>query len=633
MNRRVRSAGFVFTAVLVLLRANTGIAYAQDAPGSSPSPSPSPVPGTITWSLDGQNLYIDQRTHGAGITPPEGAEFGNGSPLSPNTPYDLWTSAVQIPGTAALLQYRVTPAYHGRSFDASLQLGAGFSSGSTANLMYWGENLLPTFNPHLGNQALRYAIIFPVSANSDYATAFRFSVLSGALSARDGSWAARAGYFDLTQSERFVFIQPAFTSVTPALGVAPAETLNAQPPLLDSWPSPEPGLPLLGVDVTANRGLASFELSSAALPALPGTSAHITIGSAVIDHGQGTRYAAEFLHLSTGGLPISTTTMYGAGATTVGGPQGELPVSVLGGQRATIAGVAASFHVSGSLEAAIQAARQWYDAAGVFEPGTQRPGAYYRAALKTKHGRATAAAEWFRFEPRYATAILPYGVPENVWSSAWSWPGQWLKSNYQLNDNTAIGVNRQGFRLKYFVDGGPLEWRAQYANYRQIDAATLANVHQTGFVDGFFLPQLDAFATLGSQAQYAAWLAWHRPFGTITFDYVVDAEHRPAFAQHPEDLVDYVAPQIALTYSRSIAQNAVVAGGYARYGMKGTWATTPLDYGESTYFAGTQIRESKTAATLVQFRHNSFTGLPSEPAGASPDFGANLIIVEERLTI
>ena len=538
---------------------------------------------------------------------------------------------MQIPGTDGLFQYRATPTYHGKDLFASVQLGAGFVTGSVSNAAYWGENLLPTFNPHLGNQALPYKIVFPTSVNADYGQNFRFSLLSGSIGANDGSWSARAGYFDLAQSDRFIFIQPSFTNVIPTLAVAPAESLGNGAPTLPSWPSAEPGLPLLGLDFTAHKGLASFELSNAALPALVGTSARVTLGSAVIDHGEGTRYSAEVLHTWTGGDPILTSTMFGEGAMTVNSPQGELPISTLGGQRATIAGVSANFHATKALDGEVDVARQWYDADDVVEPGTQKPGGYYHVSLTRKINRLTATAEWFRFEPRYATVILPYGVPENVWSAAWAWPGQWLKSNYQLNDNTALGVNRQGYRFKYFVDGGPFEWHLQYAKYKQVDFATLQNVLQTGFVDGFFLPQSDTFGTRGAQTQYAAWLAWHPSFATVTVDYVVDGEYRPAYAAQPEDLVDYVAPQTAVTFSRQLNPETLVAVGYGRYAMKGTWATTPIDYGQSTFYGGAEFQESKTADLFVQYRHSSFDGLPSFIGGPSPVFTANLVIVEQRI--
>lgn len=606
-------------------------AAAQDA--ATPSPSPTPLAGSVTWKIDGQQLFIDSQTGGPGISPPEGSGFATGAPLAPNTPYDTWSSAPQVPGLAGILQYRATPQYNGRHISISLDLGLGFVTGSVTNAAYWGENLLPTYNPHLGNTALPYAIVFPTNANGDRTDAFRASVLTGTIGAPDGSWAAKGGYFDLTQTDRFVFIQPAFTSVTPSLGIAPSESIGNGAPALAWWPTPDPGLPLLGLDFTARRGIASAELTQALLPALPGTQARVSMGSAVVDHGEGTRYTAQISHITTSGASISTTTMFGADATTVPGPQGNLPVSTIGWQNATIVGASVSFHATRAIDATIELGRQWYDAKNVIEPGSQRAGGFYHLALTQKNRRATTTIEAFRFEPRYATTILPYGIPENIWSSAWSWPGPWLKSTYQVNDNSAFGINRQGLSVKYALDGGPFELHARVMRDEQIEESTLSNVHQTGFVEGFFLPQIDGFGTRGEQSQYAAWIAWHPNFGTLTLDYVVDVEHRAAATSHPEDLVDYAAPQAMLTYSRRLSQSAIVAGGYGYYAMKGTWATTPLNYGEGTYFIGAELQESKQGGLFVQLRHNSFGGTPSSIQGPSPDFGANLLVLEQRVSI
>ncbi|MEO9169574.1 MAG: hypothetical protein ABI278_00175 [Candidatus Aquilonibacter sp.] len=609
-------------------------ATAQGTPAQpSPSPSPTPIAGSITWKVDGQQLFIDQQTGGSGILPPEGAGFAAGGPLAPNTPYDTWSGAPEVPGLAGIFQYRATPQYNARRIFASVDLGFGFVTGSVTNAAYWGENLLPTYNPHLGNGALPYAIVFPSNANGDRGNAFRASILGASAGAQDGSWTAKAGYFDLAQTARFIFIQPAFTNVTPSLGIAPAESLGNGAPALAWWPSPEPGLPLLGADVTLRRGIGSLELTDAELPALRGTNARVAMGSLVIDHGEGTRYTAQFSHVTTGGAPISTTTMFGSDAMTVPGPQGNLPVSTLGGQRATIAGASVTFHATRTISATLELGKQWYDADEVIEPGSQRPGGFYHVALSREAGRATTTVEGFRFEPRYATTILPYGIPENIWSSAWSWPGPWLKSNYEVNDNSQFGVNREGYRVKYSLDGGPLELHVQIMRNRQIEEATLSNVYQTGFVDGFFLPQLDGFGTRGEQAQYSSWIAWHPHFGTLTLDYVVDVEHRSATPAHPEDLVDYVAPQAMLAYSHQLSGSTIVAGGYGYYAMKGTWATTPLNFGEATYFIGAELQESKQSGLFVQLRHNSFGGTPSSIGGTSPGFGANLLIVEQRLHI
>ena len=340
--------------------------------------------------------------------------------------------------------------------------------------------------------------------------------------------------------------------------------------------------------------------------------------------------------MSTGGGLFNTTTMFGANAMTVPGPQGPLPVSVLGGQQQTIAGVRGAFHAWRGVDATIEIGRARYDAQDVIEPGTQKPGGFYHAGVTHPFGRAALSADFYRWEPRYATAILPYGIPENVWSVAWSWPGVWFKSNYQLSDNTTVGANRQGVRIHYTLDKGPIEIHASYAHFEQIDKSVRANVNQVGFVEGFFLPQFDNSGTTGTQHQYALWAAWHPAFGDLTLDYVNDTQHRDFVPLHPEDAVSFQAPQAILTYSRSLGKRAIADIGYGAYAMRGSWAAgslTNVDYQQSFAFAGTQYAESPRAIVLVSLRHANFTGLPSQPLGPSPAFNGWLVVLEQRYHI
>jgi hypothetical protein len=311
----------------------------------------------------------------------------------------------------------------------------------------------------------------------------------------------------------------------------------------------------------------------------------------------------------------------------------RLLTSTLGAQTQTMLGASAAFHVLRGVDATINVGRAWYDARDVNSPGTQRPGDYEHLALSHIHKRVTITANLYRFGPRYATAILPYGIPENVWSVAWSWPGVWLKSTYQLVDNGIVGANREGYRLKYALDGGPLQIRATFARYRQIEPSTIQNVTQDGFVDGFFLPQQNQAGTIGSAQQYAAWVSWRQPFGNVTLDYVNDLQHRPFAPGYPEDYVNYVAPQAVLTLSRELSRRVLVALGYGRYAMRGIWATTPVDYGQNLAFAGAQFEESPHAALLVQARIHAFDGLPSIPNGPSPWFSGTLLVMEQRFRL
>ncbi len=617
-------------------------AVAAPGPSSIPSPRPAatasatPTPAPqygVRLSGDGFVSFVDQAQSGPGLTPPEGPGFAAGATLSPMTPYDVFSSAPNVPGVAGVAQFDLRADYAAPEILASATLGIAYAGGSVQNAAYWTENLMPTINPHLGSQALPYQIAFPTHAGLDDGGAARVSLLSGSVGTADGELNLRAGWFDLVQNDKFVFVQPPLTNVTPNIGLQPAESLGNGPAALDSWPTAPVGLPLDGLDLVARRGVATLELTDAALPALPGDGAQLVLGSLVLDHGEGTRWSADLLHLSTGGATLSTTTMYGIGAVAVPGPQGPLPQSQLGGQQQTIAGVRGAFHPARGLDATIAIGRAWYDAQQVLEPGTQAPGGYYHLGLDHPFGRASVGVDAYRFEGRYASAILPYGAPENVWSVAWSWPGVWLKSNYQLNDNNTVGSNRQGFRIRYSLDKGPLEIHAAYARFLQITPAVYSTINQVGFVEGFFLPQYDGSGTLGQGHQYALWTAWHPAFGDLTLDYVNDMQHRDFTPANPQDAVSYQAPQVVFTYARSFGKSAVADVGYGSYAMRGSWAfgaLTNVDYRQVIGFVGTQVAESAHAAFLVQWRHANFTGLPSQPGGPSPDFNGSVLVAEQR---
>jgi hypothetical protein len=631
-----RNARLVGAQLVVLFLTGTlhAVAQVQHPPPSSQVPTPAPARTPSSgWQLtaDGSLTFISQSTNGPGTLPPEGPGFAKGSPLSPLTPYDAFSSAPLTPGNAGITQFETTGTYTRDRFRASASVGFGYVDGSATNAAYWGEDLFPSLNPHLGKTALPFQILFPTNNHSDDASVARVSLLGASAGAADGSWTLRGGYFDLAQTNRFLFIQPTLTSVTPGFSLVPAESLGDGGPSQQWWPASEPGLPMYGADAMAHHGLATLELSDAQVPALPRTSARLTMGSLFIDHGNGIAYSLQALHVTTGGDLISTTTVFGADAHTVLGPQGELPISTLGGQRETMVGGSASFPIGPSTNVLAQIGEAWYDADNVIEPGTQKPGSYDHLAFTQRIRRGNLTVEGFYFSPRYATAILPYGTPENVWSAAWSWPGQWLKSNFQLVDNTAIGANREGVRVKYASGPGALQWRVEYENYRQILPSIFDNVNQTGFVDGFFLPQVDDFGTIGNQHQYAAWVSWTQRFGTLSVDYVNDQQFRPYIRPYALDYVNTVAPQIVITYSRPLSPRLLAAIGGGQYAMHGTWAQTPVDFRQNIGFIGGEWQQSSMLGLFAEVRSSGFTGLPSMINGPSPDFHGAIGILEERL--
>jgi hypothetical protein len=415
------------------------------------------------------------------------------------------------------------------------------------------------------------------------------------------------------------------------LAVLSPESLGNGPPSLDAWTASGTHYPLHGIDLFAQHGGASLELTSAALPSLPGTGAQLTMGSLVFDRGDGTRFSLQAAHVVTGGAPVATTVLFGIGGL-VPSPQGPLPSTTIGGQTQTILGARAALRFGPVVGGVLELGRSLYSAQGVAMPGSGRPGNYLHAGLAAAGKRASLAFDWYRNDPYYATAIMPYGVPENQWSVAWAWPGQWLKSNYQLIDNTPANVDRQGYRIKAAVTGGTVEVRAQFASFGEIEPISISNALQTGFVDGFFLPQADTTATFGHQKQYGLWTVWHAPFADVVFDYTEDMMRRPAQPGQPQDNVSYDVPMFSVYASRRIGAS-LVALGFARYGMRGSFGQpyTNIDFGQRTWFVGAQLPEGGGHATLLSVRRTNFGGIPSQLGGPSPDFRAWTVLLEQRL--
>jgi hypothetical protein len=636
------AALIVFAVMAVCAVPAAAQIFPPPAPAPSPSaapsasPAPTPRPGTVTVAADAHVMFISQSTNGFGVLGlPEAPDFANGtSAAAPNTPYDTFSGAPMMPGNTGESALYVTPTYHGNAFDVNTTIGVGYVVGSTTNATYWAEPLMPTLNPHLGSQMLGFHVAFPTHAGQDDGYAFAASILSGSIATKDGSVRLRGGWFDLAQTDTFVFTQPAYQSAVPSLAVLPAESAGIGPPTSEWWPLASGVYPLHGVDLTATHGLATLELTNAALPSLPGTSAILTQGSFVIDHGEGTRYSLDVSHVTTGGLPVTTTVLFAQGTPQLTS-QGLLPFGTIGGQRSTVYGLRAAFHLFNWADGVVEYGHSELSADGVAEPGTGKPGNYYHAGISKTVRHVTLAFDIYRNEPFYATAILPYGTPENVWSVAWSWPGQWLKSNYQLINNYPVNVDRQGYRIRYQLNGGPVEVHASYANFGQIDPITFSNALQTGFVDGFFLPQADDAATLGRQNQYALWATVHTGFADLTVDWTMDAIRRNANPGHAIDYVNYFTPEYTMYASRRLTPYARVSLGYAQYFMTGSFSSTTqnVNFGQREVFAGAELRESPHTSTLVTLRRSAFSGYSTVPMGVPPDFTGTLFILEQRIKL
>lgn len=616
---------------LLLATLQTAAAPAM-MPSSSPSPAPTPSP-RFKLSVNGSNVFIDQSTGGPGITPPEGRGFANGSPVSPMSPYDWFTGAPVTPGVAGISQYEFSGLYHATGFDLGATIGVGELGGSTTNALYWGEPLIPNLNDHALARVVPYSIVFPTHAGQDDASAINAGLVQASVAAPNGSWSVRGGYFDLTQTDRFVFAPPPLTDVAPSLGVQTAETLGPGMPSIDAWSSSPSSLPLLGIDGVVHNGKATIELTDALLPALANTDVHLTMGSLVFDEGAYGRYSFQLAHLWTDGDPITTTTYYGVDRQIDVSAQGRLFTSTLADQEQTIAGARALFHPLAHWDALAELGRAWYDAGLVTDPGTSHYGNFEHFSLARHIGDDVATIEYHRFDPTYATMILPYGIPENVWSVAWSWPGVWLKSNYQLVDNSVIGANRAGFHFKYDHNSKFLEAHVSYGDWRQLTPETAANASQVGFVDGFFLLQKNGFGTIGHDRQLGLYVAWHLPHDDVALDSVEDYLNRDADPGQAIDTVATRAPQVVGSWTHHFSDKLLTVGGYGRYELIGTWATTPVDAIYGIGFVGVQFATGPNTALLIEGRHYGLVGLPSIPGGMPPTMKGTALIVDQHVSI
>lgn len=613
----------------VVLLANAQIAATTAV---SPSPSPTATP-RFTLKVSGSNVFVDQATGGPGTTPPEGFEFAHGSPISPMSPYDWFTAAPVTPGVAGIAQYEISGLYRAGAVDLGATLGIGALTGSTTNALYWGEPSIPNLNDHAISRIVPYSIFFPTHAGQDDASVFNAGVLGGSVAAADGSWRVRGGYFDLNQTDRFVFAPPPLTSVVPSLGVQTAETLGPGMPSIQAWtPSPS-ALPLFGADGVLHYGDATLELTDGALPALAGTNVRLTMGSLVLDRGDYGRFSLQLAHVWSSGAPITTTTFYGIDREIHLGAQGRLFSSTLADQVQTIGGARAFFHPVKNWDALVELGRAWYDARLVSYPGTSHFGNYEHFSLAQHLGDDAVTLEYHRFDPTYATIILPYGIPENVWSIAWSWPGVWLKSTYQLVDNTVVGANRAGVRLKYDHNNKNLEVHVSFGDWRQLVPETEANASQVGFVDGFFLLQKNGFGTFGEDRQAGLYLAWHLKNDDLAFDGIEDYLSRRADPGQAQDTVATRAPQAVLSWTHHFGDKLLVVGGYGRYALTGTWATTQVDAIYGAAFAGVQFATGPHTAMLVEARRYALVGLPSIPGGLPPTMRGTALIVDQRIDL
>ncbi|GAC1309418.1 MAG: hypothetical protein NVSMB21_15950 [Vulcanimicrobiaceae bacterium] len=585
--------------------------------------------------MAGSHVFIDRSTRGPGTTPPEGADFAAGQPIAPISPFDWFSTAPQLPGAAGQLQYRIGLAYRtpGVTVDTALLLSS--VAGDVTNAIYWGEPLLGRIDPHEGRSALPYAVAYPARGGTN--DAFGAQVLTPySVSVRSAGdrFRVTGGYVTPALYDGFVFTPPALTNVSPTLNLQTFE--SSGPPLADlaTWTHLASSLPLAGVDARADLGGLALEATDGVLPGPSGTSARLIGGAIVYDRAEAGRYSANVVHVTTHGDAIGTPTLFGADPILHPGPQGDLASSTLGEQRQTIVGARAFFHPRRGYDALAEIGRSWYDARVAARPGSSRPGNYQHYGLtRTFDANDAVGIEYYRMDPRYATAVLPYGIQENLWGTAWAYPGPWLKGTYQLVNDNFGGSNRVGFRVHGDLTRGPLQAHAALYGYRQLSPSTYDNLTQLGFVEVDYLTLRPGDTALGRTRGVDASLGYTFARDTITLDYAHDLQRRDGAGSARGDDVAMRYPQLVIANQHRFSAHALAAVGFGRYAASGTWTTTPVAAIYSVGFAGVELDLGRGQQLFVQLRQSGLSGAPSIPGGPPPTFNATSLTIDHHVTL
>jgi len=162
----------------------------------------------------------DQQMVGPGTAPAVAPLFKSGSPVSPSSPYDLWSGAPLTTGIGFVNALIVTPSYaFSKDLIATVNAAYGTINGSGNVAQYWGYQSIPPLNGHDGARYSAVGPAFSTHNGGDPETGALASILSGSLHNGDGSVNLRGGWFDLNQTQKFVFNPAPQPNTLPYTGV------------------------------------------------------------------------------------------------------------------------------------------------------------------------------------------------------------------------------------------------------------------------------------------------------------------------------------------------------------------------------------------------------------------------------
>jgi len=658
---------------------------------ASPSPVPAAAPPSehkyrLRISGDTNLSIIDQNYIGSGLGQLENPAFISGLPFAPGMPYDFFSNAPTASGFGLGQNIKLNVAYGPGAVEYGVTLGFGSVAGSAQTVGYWGEQPIATINPHLGQTSYQLPVAFPTKPGLDDVSGVRGSVLGGFIQTKDGNYALNVGWLDLKQTQKFVFQQAPVTNSSPALAVVPPNSIGPGAPTLEDWLPSNLQLPVSGGDAYAKIGDFSLEATVGSLPAPAGVGVRLNDASVMWNQPSGTKFGLQYSNIHTGGMPISSTTFFGApivtGAGTAGSPcaiptgfspagapvlqpfpgiitttsgaitsgsnfgQGPIPFTCLNGQQNQIWGASGSGTLFTFVDGLAEFGYSQYSTAVGASGSTV--GTWFHGGLTQHVGPIALTEDYYSVDPRYAPTILPYGnccnppnTTENIWSAAYTWPAQWLRGTYQSVDDTQAYNNRRGFKFGADYESDLIQAKVKYSVLSQIYPVTLATGAQSGFVEGYYLPELvTTGGNLGIDRQFAVWLGLHPKVMDVSLDYVTQNNYRPGgispVSAAVGSAIDTVAmnyPQMSITLSRHLSEKFLLAGGYSNFQVKGTWAGSGVNMNQGVTFVGFQFYRSQGMQLLMQARWYNTQGAPPLTDTIAPTLKGLQFIFEQKAKI